>query len=87
MRSGGIRINHESTKNENTKTDGLVVPSVFVLSSFVYAEAKAAFIWEIMSRADRWSHSTGSTSTSQPFDVGIPVPSVLPPMRRQVGGP
>ena len=30
---------------------------------------------------------TGSTSTSQPFEVGIPVPSVLPPMSLQVGGP
>ena len=31
--------------------------------------------------------STGSTSTSQPLDVGMPVPSVLPPMSRHVGGP
>ena len=30
---------------------------------------------------------TGSTSTSQPLEVGIPVPSVLPPMSRHVGGP
>src|SRR5262245_27675906 len=30
---------------------------------------------------------SGSTSTSQPFEVGIPVPSVPPPMSRQVGGP
>src|SRR5262245_58362423 len=29
----------------------------------------------------------GATSTSQPFDVGIPVPSVSEPMSRQVGGP
>lgn len=27
-----------------------------------------------------WSDSTGSTSTSQPLLVGIPVPSVLPPI-------
>src|SRR5947208_5813319 len=31
--------------------------------------------------------ATGSTSTSQPFDVGIPVPAVLWPISRQVGGP
>src|SRR5688500_9127883 len=30
---------------------------------------------------------SGSTSTSHPFDVGIPVPSVAWPMIRQVGGP
>ena len=29
----------------------------------------------------------GSTSTSQPLEVGIPVPSVSAPMSRQVGGP
>lgn len=29
----------------------------------------------------------GSTSTSQPFDVGMPVPSVVWPINRQVGGP
>ncbi len=29
----------------------------------------------------------GSISTSQFLEVGIPVPSVPPPMRRQVGGP
>jgi hypothetical protein len=29
----------------------------------------------------------GTTSTSQPFEVGIPVPSVSPPIRRHVGGP
>src|SRR5262245_51584983 len=31
--------------------------------------------------------SMSSTCTSQPFEVGIPVPSVLPPMSLQVGGP
>lgn len=30
---------------------------------------------------------SGMTSTSHPFDIGIPVPSVLPPMSLQVGGP
>ena len=30
---------------------------------------------------------TGSTSTSQPLEVGMPVPSVLPPISLQVGGP
>src|SRR5262249_45093737 len=29
----------------------------------------------------------GTTSTSQPFDVGIPVPSVSPPISLHVGGP
>src|SRR5438552_297931 len=31
--------------------------------------------------------ATGSTSTSQPFEVGIPVPSVIWPMMWHVGGP
>src|SRR5262245_28550797 len=30
---------------------------------------------------------SGSTSTSHPLEVGIPVPSVVCPMSRQVGGP
>jgi hypothetical protein len=29
---------------------------------------------------DASADAMGSTSTSQPFDVGIPVPSVLPPI-------
>ena len=33
------------------------------------------------------AHEIASTSTSQPFDVGMPVPSVPPPMSRHVGGP
>lgn len=31
--------------------------------------------------------SRGITSTSHPFEVGMPVPSVSPPINRQVGGP
>lgn len=31
--------------------------------------------------------SANSTSTSQPFDVGMPVPSVTWPISLQVGGP
>src|SRR5262249_27637959 len=32
-------------------------------------------------------YDIGSTSTSHPFDVGIPVPSVSPANSRHVGGP
>ena len=42
-------------------------------------------------QAARGTHAfdyfTGSTSTSHPLDVGMPVPSVVCPISRQVGGP
>ena len=34
-----------------------------------------------------YERGRGITSTSHPFDVGMPVPSVSPPISRQVGGP